>query len=60
MASALGHLGRTEAAQAAWAEVLEINPDYSVRKKARVLPYTNPEDWNRFAEGLRKAGVPET
>ncbi|MDP6786858.1 MAG: adenylate/guanylate cyclase domain-containing protein [Rhodospirillales bacterium] len=60
MASALGHLGRPEAARAAWAEVLEINPDYSVGQKARILPYTNPADWNRFVAGLRKAGVPVT
>ena len=58
LASALGHLGRPEEAQAAWAEVMKINPDYSIERKGRVLPYKNPADWNRFLDGLRKAGLP--
>ncbi len=59
LASTLGHLGRIEEAQATWAEVMKINPGYSIKQKARVLPYKNPNDWNRFLDGLRKAGLPE-
>ncbi len=59
LASCHGHLGLDADARNEWAEVLRINPDYSVERKARVLPYENPADWDRFVEGLRKAGVPE-
>ncbi len=56
-ASCSGHLGRTEDARRAWSEALGINPDYSLAVKAKILPYKNPEDWERFVDGLRKAGI---
>ena len=59
LASCQGHLGLDADARNAWVEVLRINPDYSVERKGRVLPYENPADWDRFVEGLRKAGVQE-
>ncbi len=59
LVSCCGHLGREDEARNAWAEVFEINPNYSIGQKARVLPYKNPADWDRFIEGLRKAGLPE-
>lgn len=59
LASCYGHLGRTGEARDEWARVLEINPDYSIEQKSRVLPYKNPADWERFIEGLREAGVRE-
>ena len=37
--------------------MLRINPGYSVERKARVLPYENPADWERFVDGLRKADI---
>ncbi len=60
LASCYGHLGLATDAANQWAEVLRINPDYSVEQRARVLPYKNPADWDRFVDGLRKAGVPVT
>ncbi|MDP6805731.1 MAG: adenylate/guanylate cyclase domain-containing protein [Rhodospirillales bacterium] len=60
LASCYGHLGRPRDAGDQWAEVLQINPGYSVERKARVLPYADPADWERFVEGLRKADVPVT
>ncbi len=57
LASCYGHLGRAEEARQAWAEALEINPDYSLAQKAKILPYKNPGDWNRFVEGLEKVGI---
>ena len=59
LASCYGHLGRIAEAKSEWARVLEVNPGYSIAQKAKVLPYKNPADWDRFVDGLRKAGLPE-
>ena len=58
LASCYGHLGRAEDARAAWAELLEVNPDFSLTQRARVLPYKDAGDFQRIAEGLAKAGLP--
>jgi TolB-like protein/class 3 adenylate cyclase/cytochrome c-type biogenesis protein CcmH/NrfG len=58
LAACYGHLGRSEEGQALWQEVLKINPDYSFEHHRRGLPYKDPADLERIAEGLRKAGVP--
>ncbi len=60
LASCYGHLGLEADARSEWNEVLRINPDFSVERKARVLPYANSADWDRYVAGLRKAGVPIT
>jgi len=52
-------LGRTKEARDEWAEVLRINPDYSLEHRRRVLPFKNPDDFDKIMNGLRKAGVPE-
>ena len=59
LASCHGHLGRIEEARAAWREALRVNPDYSFEQRRKVLPYRDPADIERIAEGLRKAGVVE-
>ena len=58
LASCYGHLGRAEDAQAAWVELLKVNPDFSLMQRARVLPYKDARDFQRIAEGLAKAGLP--
>ena len=58
LASCYGHLGRAEDARAVWAELLKVNPDFSLMQRARVLPYKNPDDFQRIQEGLTKAGLP--
>jgi adenylate cyclase len=58
LASCYGHLGRAEDARAAWAELLEVNPDFTLMQRARVLPYKDAGDFQRIAEGLAKAGLP--
>ena len=58
LASCYGHLGRAEDAQAAWVELLKVNPDFSLMQRARVLPYKDVRDFQRIAEGLAKAGLP--
>ena len=57
LASCYGHLGRAEDARAVWAELLKVNPDFSLAQRARVLPYKNPDDFQRILEGLAKAGL---
>ena len=60
LASCFGHLGRLEDAREQWCEVLRISPEFSVEHRAKVLPYKNPADWERFVGGLRKADIPIT
>jgi adenylate cyclase len=58
LAACYGHLGRMEEAQAQWREAMQINPDYSLEHRRRVLPYKDPPDFERIVEGLSKAGLP--
>ncbi|HEY6996280.1 MAG TPA: adenylate/guanylate cyclase domain-containing protein [Xanthobacteraceae bacterium] len=58
LASCHGHLGRVEDARAAWAELLKVNPEFSLMQRARVLPYKDPADFQRIADGLARAGLP--
>src|SRR5262245_14263237 len=58
LASCYGHLGRADDARAAWAELLKVNPDFSLTQRERVLPYKNAADFQRIVEGLAKAGLP--
>ena len=60
LAASYGQMGLVEEAREAWRELLRVNPDYSIEQRRKVLPYKNPEDFERFVEGLRKAGLPET
>jgi adenylate cyclase len=57
LASALGHLGRTEEAREALAKLLELNPDYSATFAEDM--YRGGEKRNSaIIEGLYKAGLP--
>jgi adenylate cyclase len=57
LASLYGHTGRVEEARRLWREVLEINPDFSVERIRRSLPYQDPAWFDRYADGLSKAGL---
>jgi TolB-like protein/Tfp pilus assembly protein PilF len=59
LASVLGELGRLDEAQEAAREVLREEPDFSISAYAKGLAYRNPEDLQRIADGLRRAGLPE-
>jgi TolB-like protein/class 3 adenylate cyclase/Flp pilus assembly protein TadD len=59
LAAAYGQMGMIEEARASWREALRVNPSYSLEQRRKVLPYKNPEDFDRVVEGLRKAGLPE-
>ena len=57
LASCYGHLGQTADCRTAWEQVLRIDPGFSMERRRRVLPFRNPEDFERRVEGLRKAGL---
>ena len=57
LASCYGHLGRIEESREAWAQVLRIEPGFSLERRRRVLPYRTPEIFERRIEGLRNAGL---
>ena len=62
LAGAYGWLGRADEASAALAELQKRYPGYTVEKYLALYPSANPKlksQVERFAEGLRKAGLPE-
>jgi adenylate cyclase len=62
LASAYAQLGQLEEARAEIAEVLRIDPDFTVAKSKQTYLYffKNPSDAEHNIDGLRKAGLPET
>ena len=58
LAACYGQLGRLDDARATWAALLEVNPDFSLIQRERVMPYKNPGDFQRIVEGLTKASLP--
>jgi adenylate cyclase len=59
LAAAYGQLGQFAEAHEAWREALRVNPAYSLKHRRKVLPYKNPEDFDKVIDGLSKAGLPE-
>jgi tetratricopeptide (TPR) repeat protein len=59
LVASLAHLGRLEEARAAKGQLLRIMPNESLRLVYAALPSANADRLQRFAEGLRKAGIPE-
>jgi adenylate cyclase len=62
LASAYAQLAQLEEASAAAAEVLRINPGFTIEQWRRLAfgLYKNPKDAEHRVDGLRKAGLPET
>jgi class 3 adenylate cyclase/TolB-like protein/Tfp pilus assembly protein PilF len=58
-AATYAQLGRLEDAKCAAAELLKINPEFSISRFAAQAPYTNPEDLAIYVTGLQLAGLPE-
>jgi len=56
MAISYMRLGREEEARTAAAEILRINPKFSLERYAKMLPFTQPVA-DRIVEDLRKAGL---
>ena len=58
LAACYGQLGRIAEARAAWAEVMRIAPNFSIERQRRILPFRNPDDFERRITGMRMAGLP--
>ena len=56
LASLYGYTGRMSRLEM-WRELMEINPAFSVEHPMRLMPYADPAPLERFAEGLRRAGL---
>ena len=59
LAVAYVYLGREKQARATAAEVLRINPKFSVELYAKSIPASNEAAWQREMDALRKAGLPD-
>jgi adenylate cyclase len=59
LASAHAQLGQLDEAKKEAAEVLRINPGFTIEGWKRITAYKDPDDAERRLDGLRKAGLPE-
>jgi len=61
LASAYAQLGQIDEARREAAEVLRINPGYTIEGNKRIilLAYKDPKDVEHRIDGMRKAGLPE-
>ncbi len=57
--AALGHLGREQEAAEVRGRLLALEPDFCVRNAAARSPLARAEDIETYADGLRRAGLPE-
>ncbi|HYZ25646.1 MAG TPA: tetratricopeptide repeat protein [Geminicoccaceae bacterium] len=59
LASTYGNLGRRVEAEAAAAQVLRLNPDFSISAYGGKVPHRDEAVLEQFRAGLRAAGLPE-
>jgi len=60
LAAGYARLGQLEEAGAEAADVLRINPAFTIESYKRIVVYKDPKDTEHRLDGLRKAGLPET
>jgi tetratricopeptide (TPR) repeat protein len=60
LAAAYAQWGQLEEARAEAAEVLRINPRFTIERYKRILVYKDPKDVEHRIHGLRKAGLRRT
>jgi len=58
LAASYGQMGLVEEAREAWREMLRVNPAYSIEQRRKVLPYKDPDDFERFVEACGRRGCP--
>ena len=56
--AALGHLGCEQECAAVMERLLKLEPGFTVKDAIRRSPIGRPADMERYAEGLRRAGLP--
>ena len=59
LAATYAHLGRLDEARSEAEEFMKVFPNFSIKEWARTEPYTDPNELQRYVDGLRKAGLPE-
>ena len=59
LAASYGQLGRKKEAQSALANTLQLVPGLTLGHVTKHVPLGDPDAMDRYAEGLRKAGLPE-
>jgi adenylate cyclase len=59
LAGAYAHSGHLEEAQAEAAEVLRVNPGFTIESWKRLNVFKDPKDAAHRLDGLREAGLPE-
>ncbi|MDE2063505.1 MAG: adenylate/guanylate cyclase domain-containing protein [Bradyrhizobium sp.] len=59
IAASAGNSDQPERARKAAKRMLEIDPAFSISRLADHVPLRRPDDLARYAEGLRRAGLPE-
>jgi adenylate cyclase len=60
LAATYAQSGQLEEARKETAEVLRINPGFTIERYKRILVHKNPKDAEHRLDGMRKAGLPET
>jgi adenylate cyclase len=60
LASAYAQAGQLEEARKEAAEVLRINPSFTIERYKPLLLHKSPKDLEHRLDGLRKAGLPES
>jgi len=58
LACVYGKTGRYVEARKLWAELMEINPAFSVQRFVDSLPYADPSWLDGVVDGLRQANIP--
>jgi adenylate cyclase len=59
LAAAYAQLGQLNEAKRQVKEGLRINPEFTIREYRKTSPFKNVSDDDHYAEGWRKAGLPE-
>ncbi len=60
LASACAQSGQLEEARKEAAEVLRINPAFTIESWKRLAVFKNPKDADHLIDGIRKTGLPES
>ena len=58
LACIYGKTGRYVEARKIWADLIEINPSFSVSHFVDLLPYADPSWLDGLIDGLRQANIP--